>query len=517
MKTAKTELPDSLVLVLFGGSGDLTRRKLIPSLYQLYVKHRLPQRFAIVGVARTNYEDDTYRAYIKDNLKEYLSAEEYNEEQADTFLSYLYYYAMDPAQEADYTGLKTYLQEKDNHINNPANYIFYLATPPVLYGVIPQHLSTVKLNQGNAYGKEGIRRIIIEKPFGYDLKSAQELTKIYTERFQEDQLYRIDHFLGKETVQNIMALRFANGIFEPLWNRNYVDRIEVTAVENMGIGTRGGFYDHVGALRDMVQNHLVQLLALTAMEPPAVFNAQTFRDEVAKVYQSIRPLSKEDIHNHVIRGQYTASESAEGTLNGYREEDKVSPDSRTETFVAMRLFIDNWRWGGVPFYIRTGKQMPTKVTEIVVHFRETPHTLFGSNTGAGLAPNSLTIRIQPNEGTVLKFGMKVPGSGFEVQQVSMDFSYDTFGGVPSGDAYSRLLEDCMLGDPTLFTRSDAVEASWRFFSPILEAWQEDASIPLYGYPAKTWGPKEANSIMTPGNFWTNPCKNLTNTNLYCEL
>ena len=516
-KVYKPEMPKALSLIIFGGSGDLTKRKLIPSLYQLYIKERLPKSFAIVGTARTEFSDKEYRDHLLENLKKYLPSKELKIGKAREFLKCVHYYAMDPSEEKEYQGLKDYLEERDKEINNPSNYIFYLATPPSLYGVIPQHLSKVKLNEGKAYGKKNIRRIVIEKPFGYDLKSAQELNEIYTSRFEEDQLYRIDHFLGKETVQNIMALRFANGIFEPLWNRNYIDHIEVTAVENMGIEGRGGFYEGTGALRDMVQNHLIQLLALTAMEPPAVFNSETFRDEVLKVYQSIRPLSKHEIQEHVIRGQYTASETKGEKLKGYREEDKVDKDSRTETYVAMRLYIDNWRWGGVPFYIRTGKQMPTKVTEIVVHFRETPHTLFSAESGNHIAPNSLTIRIQPNEGTVLKFGMKVPGSGFDVQQVSMDFSYDTLGGVPTGDAYSRLLEDCMLGDPTLFTRSDAVEASWTFFSPIVEAWEKDDSIPLYGYPAKTWGPKESAEIIEESGYWTNPCKNLTKTDQYCEL
>lgn len=513
----KIEKPEALILVIFGASGDLTRRKLMPSLYQLYAGGRMPKRFVILGVARTAYRDDEYREYLSNHIGKHLQEDEYEQEKVDQFLDHVHYLSMDPAMAQQYAMLRERLETLDRKIDNPANYIFYLATPPLLYSEVPQHLSSVGLNRGRAYGQKNIRRIVIEKPFGHDLQSAIELNKIYKERFEEDQLYRIDHFLGKETVQNIMALRFANGIFEPLWNRNYIDRIEVTAVENMGIGTRGGFYEGVGALCDMVQNHLVQLLALTAMEPPAVFNSDTFRDEVLKVYQSIRPLTQEDIRSHVIRGQYTASTIRGEESKGYREEEKVDPKSRTETFVAMRLYIDNWRWGGVPFYIRTGKQMPTKVTEIVVHFRDTPHTLFSSEDSRGVVPNSLTIRIQPNEGTVLKFGMKVPGSGFEVRQVSMDFSYDTLGGVPSGDAYSRLLEDCMLGDPTLFTRSDAVEASWQFFSPIIEAWQSDETIPLFGYPAKTWGPMEADKLMEEGRYWTNPCKNLTNTDQYCEL
>lgn len=506
-------MPSSLILIIFGASGDLTMRKLIPSLYQLFAKGKMPERFVILGAARTAYTNEEYRSYLHTKLREHLPQDVYNQETAQLFIEHLCYHTIDPSAPEQYPAFKQHLQEIDNRISNPGNYIFYLATPPNLYGVIPQHLATVGLNEGEAHGTQQIRRIVIEKPFGYNLESARELNKIYTTHFDEHQLYRIDHFLGKETAQNIMALRFANGIFEPLWNRNYISHIEVTAVENLGIESRGGFYDGTGALRDMVQNHLVQLLALVAMEPPAVFNSDTFRDEIVKVYQSLRPLTSEEIRNEVIRGQYTESDIAIGHLKAYRDEAKVAPESRTETYVAMKMHVDNWRWGGVPFYIRTGKQMPTKVTEVAVHFSSTPHTLFGSHS----VPNVLIIRIQPNEGTVLRFGMKTPGSGFGVQQVSMDFSYDKLGGVPAGDAYSRLLEDCMKGDPTLFTRSDAVEAAWRYFDPIIDAWQHDSSIPLYGYPARTWGPKAAEALLHGTMRWTNPCKNLTDTDLYCEL
>jgi len=295
-----------------------------------------------------------------------------------------------------------------------------------------------------------------------------------------------------------------------------IERVEITAVENMGIESRGGFYDQTGALRDMVQNHLAQLVALSAMEPPVQFNADLFRNEVVKVYQSFRPMTPEEIRRRVVRGQYTESEWKGEHQRAYREEDKIASDSRTETFVAMKLYIDNWRWQGVPFYIRTGKMMPTKVTEIVIHFKPTPHRVFATADGSTV-PNQLVIRIQPNEGISLKFAAKVPGSGFEVKKVSMDFTYDQqMGGLASGDAYSRLLEDCMLGDPTLFTRSDAVEMSWRFFDPILDLWKEE-DFPLYGYPAGTWGPKQSDLIIEREHSWTNPCRNLTHSELYCEL
>ena len=518
-QTPAHSLPQSLILVIFGGSGDLTKRKLIPSLYQLFKQGKLPERFAVLALGRTNYADETYRPHLDESLQRYLAEGEYDASLAEQFLSGVHYLSMDPSEVADYPKLKESLARLDERIANPGNYIYYLSTPPSLYGVVPQHLAEVGLNKEEVVGADGeiqaIRRIVIEKPFGYDLASALELNEIYRSAFHEHQLYRIDHFLGKETVQDIMALRFANGIFEPLWNRNYIERVEITAVENMGIESRGGFYDQTGALRDMVQNHLAQLVALTAMEPPVQFNADLFRNEVVKVYQSFRPMTKEEIRGSVVRGQYTESQWKGEHHRAYREEDKIPADSRTETFVAMKLFVDNWRWQGVPFYIRTGKMMPTKVTEIVVHFKPTPHRMFTTIDGETI-PNQLIIRIQPNEGISLKFAAKVPGSGFEVKRVSMNFTYDQLGGIASGDAYSRLLEDCMLGDPTLFTRSDAVEMSWRFFDPILSSWQEE-DFPLYGYPAGTWGPKQSDTIIDREHSWTNPCRNLTNSELYCEL
>lgn len=495
------------VMVIFGASGDLTKRKLMPALYSLFKDNRLPKEFSILGVGRTVYSDSQYRSYILDEIKKFIKEEDQNETWIDAFISHLYYLSIDPAIESEYGLLSCRLEELGGE-ERPNNVLFYLATPPSLYGVIPLHLKKWKLNTKNS-------RIIVEKPFGYDLESAQKLNKIYSSVFEERQIYRIDHFLGKETAQNLLAFRFANGIFEPLWNRKYIDYVEVTAVENLGIESRGGFYETAGALRDMVQNHLIQLVALTAMEPPAVFNADNFRNEVVKVYESLTPLNEVDLNEHIVRGQYTASNSKKG----YREEKGVNPESRTETYIAMKLGISNWRWSGVPFYIRTGKQMPTKVTEIVVHFKETPHQVFRSADGnEHPMANKLILRLQPNEGIVLKFGMKMPGPGFEIKQVTMDFSYDKLGGVPSGDAYARLIEDCILGDATLFTRSDAVEASWKFFDPVLNYWNSNADAPLYGYPAGTWGPLESEAMMHEhGAEWTNPCKNLTNTDQYCEL
>lgn len=499
--------PDQpFVMVIFGASGDLTKRKLMPALYALYKEKRLTPDFHILGIGRTGYTDEKYRAYMLEELKKFLGGEAAGEEGYGQFVSHLYYLSMDPSKTEGYGELSARLRQLTGE-EKPENILYYLATPPSLYGVIPLHLKKHQLN-----GKQ--TRIIVEKPFGYDLRSARELNKVYASAFSERQIYRIDHFLGKETAQNILAFRFANGIFEPLWNRNYIDYVEITAVENLGIELRGGYYDTSGALRDMVQNHLIQLVALTAMEPPVAFNETDFRNEVVKVYDSLKPLDKTDLDEHIVRGQYTASTD----WKGYREEKDVPADSRTETYIAMKIGINNWRWSGVPFYIRTGKQMPTKVTEIVVHFKPAPHQMFHCAGGNCPAGNTLILRIQPNEGVLLRVGMKVPGTGFQVKQTDLDFTYDKLGGIPSGDAYARLIDDCISGDPTLFTRGDAVEASWRFFDPVLKYWEESPEAPLYGYPAGTWGPLESEAMMTEhGAAWTNPCKNLTNNDLYCEL
>ncbi|MBM6992585.1 MAG: glucose-6-phosphate dehydrogenase [Prevotella sp.] len=493
-------------MVIFGASGDLTKRKLIPALYSLYTNDRLKGDFSIIGTARTAYSDEEYRTYILEQMHQYIKPENQDEARFAEFISHLFYQALDPSLAEGYAALRQKIVDVTQE-DNPDNLLFYLATPPSLYGVVPLHLKAVKLNTHGS-------RIIVEKPFGYSLESALELGRIYKSVFEERQIFRIDHFLGKETAQNILAFRFANGIYEPVWNRNYIDYVEVTAVENLGIESRGGFYDTAGALRDMVQNHLIQLVALTAMEPPAVFNADSFRNEVVKVYNSLRPLDETDLREHIIRGQYMAGSNKKG----YREEKGVDPNSRTETFVAMRISIDNWRWSGVPFYIRTGKQMPTKVTEIVIHFKETPHKMFQNAAGGNRAQaNQLIIRISPNEGISMKIGLKVPGAGFEVKRVAMDFSYDQLGNVAITDGYARLIDDCIQGDPTLFTRNDAVEASWKFFDPVLKYWQGE-DVPLYGYPAGTWGPQESDVLMHDHDAdWTNPCKNLTNTDLYCEL
>jgi len=490
------------ILVIFGASGDLTRRKLIPALAELLKLDMLPEKFAVLGIGRSEYSDVSYREMIASHLKE-----------KSAVLDMLHYFTMDPEKENAYAGLAERLEAMRSNLNIEANYIFYLATPPKLYGIIPGNLAKT----GLVSEEDGSwKRVIIEKPFGTDYKSALELNSNLLLCLKEHQIYRIDHYLGKETVQNLLVTRFSNGIFEPLWNRNYVHHVEVTSAESLGVGTRGGYYDHSGALRDMLQNHLLQLVGMLAMEPPTVISSDAIRNEVLKVFQSIRPITGEQINRQVIRGQYGASRVRGESMAGYREEEGVPENSRTATFVAMKLFIDNWRWGGVPFYIRTGKSLPTRVSEIVVHFKPSPHSLFcAGDAGKG---NQLVIRIQPDEGILLKFGMKVQGAGFKVQEANMDFHYKNLSDSYIPEAYQRLLLDCMQGDSTLYARGDAVEAAWRFVDPILETWEKDQEIPLFGYPCGTWGPEIADSMIEGADYtWRYPCKNLADDGLYCEL
>lgn len=504
---------EPFIIVIFGASGDLTTRKLMPALFQLYCRNQLPDKFAILGIARSNYNDESFRDKEQIALENTLTNS--NEKgRIGPFFSNVYYLQMNPSEGNDYDLLANHLQNMTMRLDIPANYLYYLSTPPSVYPLIPRFLAEHGL-QKEKLGKYW-RRIIVEKPYGKDLKSAMELEKIMLSIFKESQIYRIDHYLGKETVQNILVFRFSNGIFEPLWNRNYVNYIEITAVEKIGVLDRGLYYDSAGALRDMIQNHLLQLLSITAMEPPAQFNEQMFRDEINKVLESLHPITPKQVINDVVRGQYTSITTSTGIYKGYREENNILPESRTETYVAMRLYIDNWRWSGVPFYIRTGKGMPTKVSEIVVHFKATPYQLFEKQC-SGTYCNKLIIRILPDEGILLQFGLKKPGSSFEVQQVSMDFKYEEMTHVIMQQAYERLLMDCLIGDPMLYARTDAVKASWRFINPILQTWQNNPEIPLYGYPFGSWGPVEANELMSDGRYWTNPCKNLTNSDNYCLL
>jgi glucose-6-phosphate 1-dehydrogenase len=360
--------PESHILVIFGASGDLTKRKLIPALYELHTQNLLPEKLAVLGVARTKLTDLEFR----ENMKEFLPNKSNAQKDIDAFLEHLYYQPLSTADSVDYPILKTRLESLGKELSIPENYIFYLSTPPNLYQVIPQSLAEVGLNDA----LKGFKRLIIEKPFGTDLKSAQELNKNLLNYFDEEQLYRIDHYLGKETVQNMLVTRFSNGIFEPIWNRNFIHHVEITSAETLGVEDRGGYYDHSGAMRDMVQNHLMQVVGLVAMEPPVVIEADAIRNETLKVFQSLRPITENEVAKNVIRGQYIRSRPGKDAVNGYREEHGVDPHSKTETYLAVKFFIDNFRWGGVPFYIRTGKKLPARVTEVVIHFKNTPHHLF---------------------------------------------------------------------------------------------------------------------------------------------
>lgn len=508
------KVPDDQILVIFGASGDLTKRKLIPALYELDLQKLLPNKFAVIGVGRTPLSDVDFRLKMTSELTKNLDAAS-DTNPINSFLSKLYYTAIETSDPSAYISLKEKIDSVSEISGIPQNIIFYLATPPNLYEVIPEGLALFDLNKERG---SGWKRIIIEKPFGNSLASSKNLNQKLMEYFNEDQIYRIDHYLGKETVQNMMVTRFSNGIFEPMWNRNYVHHVEITAAESLGVEGRGGYYESSGALRDMVQNHLLQVAAIIAMEPPAVNSPTAIRNETLKVFQAIRHYKKDEIKSHVVRGQYTSSNIRGIKMLGYREEEGVSPFSRTETFVALKLYIDNWRWGGVPFYIRTGKRLPTRVTEAVVHFKPTPHKLFCFNESIPNHDNQLVIRIQPDEGILLKFGMKIPGAGFRVQDVNMDFHYSDLQEQKLPEAYQRLLLDCMNGDATLYARGDAVEEAWKFIDPVLSYWESNKEDFLHGYPAGTWGPVEADDIIEGENLtWRYPCKNLTNDGIYCEL
>jgi len=502
---------DSHIYVIFGASGDLTKRKLVPALYSLFVQDLLPEKFALLGVSRSVFTDEAFRLAMKSAIKEFKEIEDTTK--IDDFVAKIYYEAIKFDNSSSYVALSKRLAKLRPGCDVCGNTIFYLSTPPSLYGIIPTHLAAVGLNNQG----DGWKRLIIEKPFGYDLESATKLKDQLLEYWNEDQIFRIDHYLGKETVQNLLVARFSNGIFEPLWNRNYIHHVEITSAESIGVEKRGGYYETAGALRDMVQNHLLQVAAFTAMESPSSLEPAAIRNEILKVFQSLRPISKQDLKTHAIRGQYLASHIKKEAIPGYREEEGVDPHSMTETFAALKFYIDNWRWGGVPFYIRTGKRLPTRVTEVVIHFKATPHFLFSEGEGHSTA-NQLVIRIQPDEGILLKFGMKIPGAGFDVQNVNMDFHYSDLAHQRIPSAYERLLYDSIKGDSTLFARTEEVIEAWKFLTPILEAWKNDKDIPLYGYPAGSWGPEKADDLIEDKDVtWRYPCKNLSDDGIYCEL
>ena len=478
-------------IVIFGASGDLTHRKLIPALYNLFKFGRL-NKFSVLGVARSELNDETFREKMREAL---LETEETTPETLDAFCSHLYYQAVNTSDAVDYGKLVPRLEELHTKYQTNGNTLYYMSTPPSLYGVIPECLAAHGLNTE----EEGWKRIIVEKPFGYDEKTAQELDVQIHRFFEEHQIYRIDHYLGKETVQNLLVLRFSNGLFEPLWNRNYIDYVEITGAEAIGVEERGGYYDGSGAMRDMFQNHLLQVLAMVAMEPPAIINANSMRDEVAKVMHSLRPLTQDDVEHNLVLGQYISAEIDGKEVKGYLQEKGVPSNSRTETFMALRCEIENWRWAGVPFYVRTGKRLPARVTEIVIHFKTTPHPVFSQN-----APeNKLIIRIQPDEAISMRFGLKKPGAGFEAKEVSMDFRYADLADDQVLTAYERLLLDAMKGDATLFARTDAVHAAWKFVQPILD--YKEAGGRVHEYEAGTWGPVAAEKLIAKsGRVWRKP-------------
>ncbi len=493
--------PEPFAMVIFGASGDLTRRKLIPALYNLALERLLPVGFSVVGFARQEMTNHTFRARMREAVDEFSRRRPVDDAVWSSFAEGLSYVRGDFTDADAYVRLNEHLTQIDQERGTLGNRLHYLATPPDFYDDIITQLGAKGMNDG----PDGTwQRIIVEKPFGHDLESAKGLNVTVNRVFDERDVYRIDHYLGKETVQNIIAFRFANGIFEPLWNRQYVDHVQITAAEALGVEGRGGYYEESGALRDMVQSHLLQLLTVVAMEPPAFFNGNAVRDEKVKVLRSIVPPVGDDVDRHVVRGQYEAGFVGGRPVPGYREEKGVVPGSRTETYVALRLGIDNWRWDGVPFYLRTGKHLPRRVTEIAIEFKRVPHLMFQSVGELDLTPNVISLRIQPDEGIALRFAAKVPGARTQLRTVRMDFLYGASFGEAGPDAYERLLLDAMLGDPTLFTRRDEVEAAWAIAQPILDAWDDPGAGPR-PYEAGTWGPAKAEAMIErDGRSWRRP-------------
>jgi len=475
------------VLVIFGASGDLTRHKLLPAIYNLAEEGHLPEAFAILGVARPKIDEAEYRAQMRAQVRA-IEGEPLDADKWKRIEDRLYYVSGEFNDPALYDRLKEKLDEIRARHHTPPNYLFYFAVPPDLFGTVANQLAQSGLTKED----EGWRRVIVEKPFGYDVESARALNAELRKGLHESQIYRIDHYLGKETVQNILAFRFANGIFEPTWNRRYVDHVQMTVAEEAGVEHRGAYYDKAGALRDIVQNHMFQVMTLVGMEPPISFRAEDVRDEKVKVLHAVAPLTASDVTQHVVRAQYA----------GYTKEPNIAPGSRTETFVAMRLFIDNWRWAGIPFYLRTGKRLPKRMTEVAVQFNCPPLLLFRETSVRALGPNVLIIRIQPDEGISLSFEAKVPGPFVRLKTVTMDFSYAEYFKTEPTTGYETLLFDAMAGDQTLFHRMDIVEAGWQVVQPILDAWKADTTSPIPTYETGTWGPTEADMLMTrDGRAW----------------
>jgi len=487
------------VFAIFGGSGDLTWRKLVPSLFDLYQDLSMPPYFSIVALDRIELNDNDLRQRFRDGIEKFSRKGKVNDEIWLKFSKHIYYKKGDFTKPEIYSALKEKCAFLETEWKTKAQLIFYMATPPVMFGEIPSHLK----EEGMADDLE-LARIVVEKPIGYDLASALKLNQILTDSFSESQIFRIDHYLGKETVQNILAFRFANPLFEPIWNRRYVDYVTITVAENLGVEHRGEYYERAGALRDMVQNHLMQLLCLVAMEPMVSFNADEIRNKKVDVLHAVRPIPKDKVHQTVVRGQYGKGSIAGKKVCGYRKETGVSPDSLSETFVALKLFVDNWRWQDVPFYLRTGKRLPRQTSEVTIQFRAVPHKSFPPEATLYWQSSSLIMSIQPDEGIVLRFQAKQPGTKLLLKPVTMRFNYQESFSLPIPDAYETLLWDVMNNDATLFMRADQVEAAWKILMPIFDEWSGKPPLDFPNYAAGTWGPEEANVLFNPGHHWPLP-------------
>ncbi len=497
--------PEPCTLVIFGATGDLTKRKLIPALYEMYTQHMLPEKINILGVTRGDMSDNDFRRRMKEANEEF-SKRKSNSDNWKDFEEHLHCCPINYDERNSFENLKMTIEAAEKKYDLPGNRLFYLSVPPSAYLPIVKQLGAVNLNTPPE--EHTWVRIIIEKPIGYDLESAKDLNNKVGEYFAEDQIFRIDHFLGKETVQNLLAFRFANGIFEPIWNRHYIDHVQITAGETVGVEGRGGYYERSGALRDMIQNHLLQVFAHTAMEAPVRFDADAFRDEKVKVFESVKPISNEEVDTVAVRAQYIRGKIDGKEVPGYKEEEGVDKNSLTETYAALKLNINNWRWAGVPFYLRTGKRLPKRVSEVILVFKRIPHQIFQSDTGlrdGEIDANILAIRLQPDEGISLRFGAKVPGQGMKIKPVTMKFDYETTFNTKLAAAYERLLLDAMLGDAALFARHDGVEASWRILMPVLEAWKNEDVKELPAYEAGSWGPKEADELLKREGCWWREC------------
>jgi glucose-6-phosphate 1-dehydrogenase len=491
-------------VVLFGASGDLARRKLIPALFSLWQKNLLPPGFSVIGNARTDMTDDAFRGVMRDAIKEFASEEQLNESAWKSFAQGLFYVAGAAQDDGMFKRLESTLAKIESERHTGDNRIYYLSTPPSLYDPIIDQVAKFKLNRP----ERGWARIVIEKPFGRDLESAHALNKKLTDLFEEDAIFRVDHYLGKDTVQNIMVLRFANGIFEPIWNRRYVDNVQITAAESIGVESRAGYYEEAGALRDMIQNHMLQLLAMVAMDPPISLEPNAVRNEKVRVMRAIRPLRESEVNDLTVRGQYGPGMVNGKNVAGYRQEPGVNPQSATETYAAVKFEIDNWRWSDVPFYVRSGKRLPKRVSEIAIRFKRVPHLLFGRSATTDIEQNELVLRIQPDEGVTLRFNAKVPDPRgipeTRIREVNMDFLYGSSFATGFPEAYERLLMDAMLGDETLYARRDMVEIGWELVQPILNVWSSERP-DFPNYEAGTWGPAAADKLLAAaGHQWRRP-------------